>query len=685
MSIRPPPSQEFIHKLSQEKNNLEEFDVNPSFSFGGPLPSPPSNVSNPFISKSPEIPSSARVIRRESSWIHSLIISIPLILTYPIIILSCNIIFNSISDESNPTYIPIILSSILLSSLSLLLFKIFIHFNLVKLASISSSSSTSNLLANTVSNLIGINLIYASSIFLSSQRIPTLLLSLYVNQWSFYTPLSLMFDLFSSSDSTNTLTQFITILFGYVCIIVGFKLVKYNITHLNLIPLVVSAVISGLSLLILSISIDITMVGIYFIGLLVLLINIHDDSITSGFKLRFMPTFVSIITIIFETVVNLSSPPTIIISNINILLSIIITPDKSSLDLPKFPSSSSSSSSQTLISIIHKLLSHADTRAIFQFLVLNTAFMFVQLLYSFRSKSLGLLSDSLHMALDCISLAIGLIAGILSKNEIDINGKYPFGLKNFEILAGFTNATLLIGISGSIVFEAIGRLLNPVVLQKTNELIIVSTLGLIVNLVGIFAFNHGHGSHEGHSHGHSHSHAPSHDHSHAHDHSHQSHDEKHEDHHEGMNDNMKGIFLHILADTLGSVGVVISTLLTKYFGWNGFDPIASIIIASLIFVSAIPLIKSTASTLLLTLSTKKEHKVRSSLIEITKIKGVKSLTTPRFWPGANNSIDGYIHIQIYRGENGSYIKKYCEKIFENEDINAMIQIENDYDSCWCKK
>ena len=147
-------------------------------------------------------------------------------------------------------------------------------------------------------------------------------------------------------------------------------------------------------------------------------------------------------------------------------------------------------------------------------------------------------------------------------------------------MAGFTNGTLLVGISGSILFEAIGRLFNPVHLQKTTELIIVSILGLLVNLVGIFAFNHGH------SHGHSHvthmvlliamntrmailmnTHAPNCD---------------SEDEHDHMNDNMKGIFLHIMADALGSVGVVISTILTKYFSWDGFDPIASIIIATLI-------------------------------------------------------------------------------------------------------
>lgn len=284
------------------------------------------------------------------------------------------------------------------------------------------------------------------------------------------------------------------------------------------------------------------------------------------------------------------------------------------------------------------------------------------------------------MALDCTSLALGLVAGTLLKYPINPNGKYPFGLRHFEILAGFTNGTLLIGISGSIILEAVGRLFNPVSLQKTSELIIVSILGLLVNLVGIFAFNHGH---EGHSHSHGGGH--SHGHSHSHSHSHGACEDEESGEDSGMNDNMKGIFLHILADTLGSVGVVVSTILINYFKWQGFDPVASIIIAVLIFMSAIPLIKSTASTLLLNLSSDKESSLRSVLNDLMDIKGVKSFTTPRFWPSNDKlELNGYIHVQIYRGENGSYIKRQCEKLFVAGNINVMIQLENDFDDCWCR-
>ena len=60
-----------------------------------------------------------------------------------------------------------------------------------------------------------------------------------------------------------------------------------------------------------------------------------------------------------------------------------------------------------------------------------------------------------------------------------------------------------------------------------------------------------------------------------------------------------GVFLHVLADTLGSVGVIISTLLIEAFGWNIADPICSLFIATLIFLSVVPLVKRTCNILLL--------------------------------------------------------------------------------------
>lgn len=94
---------------------------------------------------------------------------------------------------------------------------------------------------------------------------------------------------------------------------------------------------------------------------------------------------------------------------------------------------------------------------------------------------------------------------------------------------------------------------------------------------------------------------------------------------------MQGIYLHIMADALGSVAVVISTLLVQWTGWSGFDPLASCIIAVLIFISTIPLVSSTTRILLLTLNSDVEYNLRDILGGITSIRGVVGYTVPKFW------------------------------------------------------
>jgi zinc transporter 5/7 len=122
----------------------------------------------------------------------------------------------------------------------------------------------------------------------------------------------------------------------------------------------------------------------------------------------------------------------------------------------------------------------------------------------------------------------------------------------------------------------------------------------LVNLVGLFFF------HDHHDHG-------DHDHSHSHgDHHHHDHD----------NENMYGVFLHVLADCLGSVGVIMSSVLVKYYDMYVADPICSFIISLMILASSIPFIQNTASHLIL--QTPLKIKKRYTKIQ-TKIEAVESV------------------------------------------------------------
>ncbi|KAF2457474.1 cation efflux family-domain-containing protein [Lineolata rhizophorae] len=313
--------------------------------------------------------------------------------------------------------------------------------------------------------------------------------------------------------------------------------------------------------------------------------------------------------------------------------------------------------------IVHSILIEKDSRRIAYFGCLNLAFMLVQFFYGFASGSLGLLSDSIHMLFDCAGLAVGLAAAVMSKWPSSL--AFPYGYGKIDTLSGFANGIFLMLVSVEIVIDAFERLSEGHELHRLNELLVVSVLGFVVNIVGLTAFGHAH--HHGHDHGHSHSH--SHDHSDDHGHHH------HHDDHE--NENMQGIFLHIMADALGSVAVIISTLLTKYYGWSGWDPLASCMIAVLIFASALPLVKSSGSRLLLSLPADVEYAVRETLREISGIRGVAGYSVPRFWL----EDEGAAHAGAHEHEHGDEHHNHGHGHDHDHDHGHDHDHDHDHDHC----
>ncbi len=136
---------------------------------------------------------------------------------------------------------------------------------------------------------------------------------------------------------------------------------------------------------------------------------------------------------------------------------------------------------------------------------------------------------------------------------------------------------------------------------------------------------------------------------------------------------MRGVYLHVLADTLGSFGVIVSTFLIELTGWTGFDPIASLLIAGLIVASVVPLVLDSAKVLCLELDADRTTEVRSALTEVgrrafvsrrlselinicaaqlSSVEGLESYAAPRFWPKDESTIIGSIHIQLSHSKSG---------------------------------
>ena len=214
----------------------------------------------------------------------------------------------------------------------------------------------------------------------------------------------------------------------------------------------------------------------------------------------------------------------------------------------------------------------------------------MELTYGVWTNSLGLISDGFHMLFDCTALLVGLHASLMSRWKP--TRLYSYGYGRVEVLSGFVNGLFLVVIACFVLGEAMERLLDPPNIN-TEKLLFVSIAGFIVNLIGIITFSR--------NHTHSHSHG-GHGHAHSHGHSH-------------TNSNMRGVFLHVLADTMGSVGVIISSILIEQFGWFIADPICSLFIALLILISVLPLLRDSAEILLL--ATPNHKKVRTTLDKVS--------------------------------------------------------------------
>jgi zinc transporter 5/7 len=375
--------------------------------------------------------------------------------------------------------------------------------------------------------------------------------------------------------------------------------------------------------------------------------------------------------------------------------------------------------------------------------------MLIQTFYAIVTGSLGLLSDSIHMLFDCLALVVGLCASVMSKWPPSL--RFPYGFGKMDTLAGFANGVFLMLISVEIVYEAIERLVGGSKMQRIGELLVVSGMGLVVNLVGMLAFGHAHHGHghdhsSSHTHDHSHSHASHshdshdqkltngevahshnqvHDHSHDHSHSNGSHSNKEHEHshdqqqkflseslnppptpfspampstpskptpvapshshahHDHSNENMHGIFLHVLADTLGSVAVVFSTILIHYTKWNGWDPLASCLIAILIFASAIPLVISSAKRLLLTVPANTEFDLRETLAGMGSLRGVNGVSVPRFWVEGSD-IRGVMHVIVGRGVDCEEMRARAMAYLKGRGVDCLVQVEREGEGrCWC--
>lgn len=190
----------------------------------------------------------------------------------------------------------------------------------------------------------------------------------------------------------------------------------------------------------------------------------------------------------------------------------------------------------------HAINAESLNKAFIIGIVLNLAFVVIEFAAGFWFDSLALLSDAGHNLSDVVSLVLALLAFRLAK--VKANERYTYGYKKSTILVSLLNAVILLVAVGAIVIESIHKLSNPAVVPG-GAIAWVAGVGVLINAFTAFLFM--------------------------------------KDKEKDLN--VKGAYLHMAADALVSVGVLVAGIVIGRTGWYIIDPIIGLIVAVVILIS----------------------------------------------------------------------------------------------------
>jgi cobalt-zinc-cadmium efflux system protein len=288
----------------------------------------------------------------------------------------------------------------------------------------------------------------------------------------------------------------------------------------------------------------------------------------------------------------------------------------------------------------HHSHSHAANygRAYVIGIALNVLFVLVETIYGWQADSLALLSDAGHNLSDVLGLLVAY--GGLYLARLRPNHKHTYGLGRATILAALFNAMILLIAIGGIVWEAIGRFNHPVPIQG-SIIMLVASVGVVINGITAWLFMSGNKT----------------------------------------DINLRGAFLHMAADALVSLGVVIAGAMFVWTGWTWLDPAISLVIAVVVLWGTWDLLRQ---SLYLSLDgvpvSIKLDKVKNYLAAQPKVIEVHDL---HVWAMSTSEIALTVHLVMRNGHPGNeFLCRVAEALHDDFTIgHVTIQIEIDNQQC----
>ena len=264
-------------------------------------------------------------------------------------------------------------------------------------------------------------------------------------------------------------------------------------------------------------------------------------------------------------------------------------------------------------------------------IILNTGFVIIEAVYGWLSGSMALIADAGHNLSDVLALLLAWGASAAAKRPA--TQRFTYGFKSSTILAALANAGLLLIAIGAILFETLRRVAEPAPVQG-ETMAIVAGIGILVNAGTAALFLR------------------------------------------GQDDiNIRGAFLHMAADALVSLGVVIAGLAILWTGERWIDPAVSIAIVLVIAWGTWGLLKdSVAMSLLAVPKTVSESEVRAYL---SGLPGVEAVHDLHIWPMSTTETALTAHLVMPEGHYGdAFLREVAEELEHHHRIgHTTIQIE----------
>ena len=234
-------------------------------------------------------------------------------------------------------------------------------------------------------------------------------------------------------------------------------------------------------------------------------------------------------------------------------------------------------------------------------IVLNLAFVIVETIYGFAANSMALLADAGHNLSDVLGLVVAYVGALLVKRRP--SPRFSYGLKKSSILAALINALLLLVAVGGIIAEAIRRLIAPEPSSGTTVMA-VAAVGIVINGLTALMFARG----------------------------------RHGD------INIRGAYLHMVADAAVSAAVVVAGLAILLTGERWIDPVISLVIAAVILWGTWGLlVESTSMTLAGTPKNIESDQVARALEKLPGVVGTHHL---HIWPLSTTETAMTVHLQV---------------------------------------